>query len=215
MKQSIFNFDSGSKIFFGSDFHFGHVAALDFAKRPFSSVEEMDKKLIENWNSVVGPNDYMFVLGDFCLKGTQYWDKILDQLNGHKFLIIGNHDLKNLKDGSMVKFDWVGFQAYLYIEDRPVYLNHFPFLCYGGTYRDLDKVPWQLFGHVHSRPEYYNSDEEYQKTLKNDKRRLKYLFSTQYDVGIDNNNYTPISWEQVKEKINKQVEDYAKNDQTV
>lgn len=30
-------------------------------------------------------------------------------------------------------------------------------------------------------------------------------FPYQYDVGIDNNNYTPVSWEQIKEIINKQV----------
>ena len=51
----------------------------------------MDQTLIENWNSVVGPNDYVFHLGDFCFKGSPYWDKMLNQLNGHKFLILGNH----------------------------------------------------------------------------------------------------------------------------
>ena len=30
-------------------------------------------------------------------------------------------------------------------------------------------------------------------------------FPYQYDVGLDNNNYTPVSWEQIKEIINKQV----------
>lgn len=29
---------------------------------------------------------------------------------------------------------------------------------------------------------------------------------TQYDVGVDNNNYRPVSWEEVKEKIQKQIE---------
>ena len=51
----------------------------------------MDQKLIENWNSVVGPNDYIFHLGGFCFKGSPYWDRMLNQVNGHKFLILGNH----------------------------------------------------------------------------------------------------------------------------
>ena len=139
MKQEIFNFDSGDGIFFTSDTHFGHERIIQFCKRPFTSVQEMDEKLIENWNKVVGPNDYVFHLGDFCFKGSQYWDRILNQLNGHKFLIIGNHDLKNLKDGAMFKFDWVGMQAYIQIAGRSVYLNHFPFLCYGGTYRKIEE----------------------------------------------------------------------------
>lgn len=218
MKQDIFNFDAGSKIFFTSDTHFGHANIIDFCKRPFSSVEEMDQKLIENWNNVVGPKDYIFHLGDFCFKGTQYWDKILDQLNGYKFLIIGNHDLHNLKDGTMYKFDWVGFQAYLQIEKQSIYLNHYPFLCYGGSYRESNSV-WQLFGHVHSQKSHYDiehiNDPEVKEILSKDVLRLQYLFPTQYDVGVDNNDYTPVSWEQVKEKINKQVEDYAKNNQTV
>ena len=37
--------------------------------------------------------------------------------------------------------------------------------------------------------------------------RLNITFPNQYDVGVDNNNYTPVSWEQVKEIIQKQVDD--------
>ncbi len=37
--------------------------------------------------------------------------------------------------------------------------------------------------------------------------RLSYRFPTQYDVGVDNNNFTPISYEKVKEIINKQIEE--------
>ena len=37
------------------------------------------------------------------------------------------------------------------------------------------------------------------------------LFPTQYDVGVDNNNFTPISYAQVREIIQKQVEESKKN----
>ena len=36
--------------------------------------------------------------------------------------------------------------------------------------------------------------------------RLQYLFPTQYDVGVDNNDFTPVSFEQVQRIINKQIE---------
>lgn len=37
--------------------------------------------------------------------------------------------------------------------------------------------------------------------------RLVHLFPYQYDVGVDNNNYTPISWAEVKEKIQHQIDE--------
>ncbi|EXZ49429.1 hypothetical protein M109_1793 [Bacteroides fragilis str. 3397 N2] len=36
------------------------------------------------------------VLGDFCLGGSAEWTKMLDRLNGKIYLIMGNHDLKNI-----------------------------------------------------------------------------------------------------------------------
>lgn len=43
-----------------------------------------------------------------------------------------------------------------------------------------------------------------------DASRLHMLFPTQYDVGVDNNNFTPISYAQVREIIQKQVEESKK-----
>lgn len=37
------------------------------------------------------------------------------------------------------------------------------------------------------------------------------MFPYQYDVGVDNNNYTPVSWNQIKEIIKNQVENYGEN----
>ena len=43
-----------------------------------------------------------------------------------------------------------------------------------------------------------------------DDARLQYLYPTQYDVGVDNNNFIPISFEQLKRRIKKQVEQFHK-----
>lgn len=176
--------------FFISDTHFGHANIIRFCKRPFENVEEMNEALIENWNKVVSDDDTVFHLGDFAFGGSNVWKEIIPRLKGHINLIIGNHDRKNLRQGYMSFFDMVVPQLQIEIEDTSIYLNHYPFLCYGGSYRGV----WQLFGHVHSGPGADGLDIS----------RLRVLLPTQYDVGVDNNNFTPISYREVKNKIEAQ-----------
>ena len=150
----------------------------------------MDEALIENWNKVVSDDDTVFHLGDFAFGGSNVWKEIIPRLKGHINLIIGNHDRKNLRQGYMSLFNMVVPQLQIEIEDTSIYLNHYPFLCYGGSYRGV----WQLFGHVHSGPGADGLDIS----------RLRVLLPTQYDVGVDNNNFTPISYKEVKNKIETQ-----------
>lgn len=196
-KMNDFVFENGSNVFFTSDTHFNHSNIIKFCDRPFVNVREMDDTLINNWNNVVGEDDIVFHLGDFAWGGSQIWNDTLNKLNGRKYLILGNHDMKNIRQGYMDKFEFVGYQMQIRIEDRSIYLNHYPFLCYGGSYRGEDSV-WQLFGHVHtcSGPHKHEGKDD---------ERLKYLFPFQYDVGVDNNNYAPISWSDVKKKIMDQI----------
>ena len=200
MKEQKFEF-SAKNTFFTSDTHFGHANIIRLCNRPFKDVEEMNEKLVENWNRVVPEDGTVFHLGDFAFGGSALWNKVLDQLNGRIYLILGNHDRGNLRENYIKKFELVTSQMQIEIEDRSIYLNHYPFLCYGGSYRGENAV-WQLFGHVHSGPNCTGLDCN----------RLNILFPYQYDVGVDNNNYTPISWQQVKDAINQQIEKSKSND---
>ena len=195
MKEQKFEFNP-EKTFFTSDTHFGHANIIRLCNRPFKDVEEMNEKLIENWNKVVPEDGTVFHLGDFAFGGSTLWNSIIPRLNGQIYLIIGNHDRKNLRQGYMDKFVAVIPQMQIQIEKRSIYLNHYPFLCYGGSYRNEEDTVWQLFGHVHSGPASSGLDCD----------RLVHLFPYQYDVGVDNNNYTPISWEEVKKKIQHQID---------
>ena len=103
------NYDGG-KVFFTSDTHFNHANILKFCDRPFKNVEEMNETIIVNWNKVIGKDDTVFHLGDFCLGGSAEWTKILDRLNGKIHLIVGNHDLKNLRQGFINRFEEVVMQ---------------------------------------------------------------------------------------------------------
>ena len=78
--------------FVTADTHFGHPAIIKYCNRPFQNVEQMDRKLIKNWNATVNHSDIVYHLGDFALGPKQYKQKILEQLNGTIILIRGNHD---------------------------------------------------------------------------------------------------------------------------
>ena len=197
MKDNVdFKFEDGSKIFLTSDTHWGHANILGFCNRPFANVEEMNHKLIENWNNKVPTDGLVFHLGDFAWGGYPFWKNIRSQLNGEIILIKGNHDEKNITPTAAEELcKFVTPQMKIRVEGRAVYLNHNPFLCYGGTYRDPKGLVYQAFGHVHSGPGAKGLDVD----------RLGILFPTQYDVGVDNNNYEPISWAEFNEKISKQL----------
>ena len=182
-------------LFFTSDTHFSHGNIMGFCSRPFKNIEDMNEQLIANWNRVVPPDGIVFHLGDFCMGGAAEWTKILDCLNGRIYLIVGNHDLKTISRGFDERFEEIIMQMFIQVGHQNIWLNHYPFLCYGGAYHG----DWQLFGHVHSGPMQHDG------SVGLDTPRLKMLFPTQYDVGVDNNNYTPVSYAQVRAKIEKQI----------
>ena len=80
------------KIFVTSDTHFGHDREFLWGPRGFISHVDHDRQVIENWNSVVGPDDIVYHLGDVMLGDTEYGMGCLAQLNGHIKIIRGNHD---------------------------------------------------------------------------------------------------------------------------
>lgn len=95
----------------------------------------------------------------------------------------------------MQHFESVSYQQRLFIEGYNVYLNHYPFMCYPG----YKPYTFQLFGHIHSSP--YKFDGLDAQIAKHQ------LQPSQYDVGVDWNDFKPISWEEVKQKIIKQKEE--------
>lgn len=100
------------KRFVISNLQFGRPSAIKIYNRPFKSVDEMDTKIIEAWNSVVSPEDLVYHLGNFA------WDpktaqEALDKLNGTVWFIQGEHDeaiqelaqRKMLPNGSSMRSD--------------------------------------------------------------------------------------------------------------
>ncbi len=193
---------SGNNLFFTSDTHFGHQHIIKLCKRPFNTIEEHDQKLIENWNSVVGLEDTVFHLGDFGFGGTQKWKEIRNQLNGHIILILGNHDMKNASQGALDLFDYASQQMKIQIDDRTVYLNHFPFLTYAHWNPEVfsrESLAFALSGHTHIRKGDTGFDAQFTSLYK----------PTQYDVGVDFNEYKPIAWKEINRRIQYQLDHHC------
>jgi len=79
------------KVFVTSNQQFGRKGAIKAYKRPFIDVEDMDLQMVNVWNSVVGKDDIVYVLGNFA------WDPetlevIVKSLNGNIVVISGEYD---------------------------------------------------------------------------------------------------------------------------
>ena len=194
-KQFIYTEKDAEKMFFTSDTHFCHTNIIKYCKRPFKDVEENDAELIRRWNEKVPEDGIVFHLGDVAFGDPDRVDEILKQLHGKIYLVIGNHDWRRIVNQHKWRFEMMTQQINMKIGKRHVILNHYPMLAYAGAWRGVD-ASYQLFGHVHTSP---YTDEGL------DQQRMKYLFTTQYDVGVDNNNFTPVSWKEVDQIINNQM----------
>lgn len=187
-------FDEAEKIFFTSDTHFGHENILKYCKRPFDNIKIHDEELIKRWNETVPEDGIVFHLGDVAFDTNKRISEILHTLHGKIYLIIGNHDWRRITDQHKWRFEEMTQQMSIKIGDRNIILNHYPLLTFAGAWKGL-QATWQLFGHVHSSPYTYEGL---------DHQRLSNLFTTQYDVGVDNNDFRPVSFNDVSKIIENQ-----------
>ena len=133
------------KRFLVADTHFNHKNIIEYESRPFNNVKEMNNKLIELWNSSVGKDDFVYVLGDFTLSRRMDDIKnLVNLLNGRKILIMGNHDTRKPKDYVECGFE-VATRKPMMVEPG-VILMHEPF-------EDVSLIAPNyiyFYGHVHT-----------------------------------------------------------------
>lgn len=170
-------------IWFTSDTHFGHQNILKYCKRPFSSIEEMDDIIIENWNKHVNPRDVVWHLGDFAFRNSNNLSFYTRRLNGQINLILGNHDNIKKRDYSNFNAIFNGLKE-IKIKNQKIVLCHYPLLSWNAAFHGRP----HLFGHVHS------------SSIKNFKCQ-----KNSYDVGVDNNSFCPISFDSVMDILRKEV----------
>ena len=182
-------------IFVTSDLHFNHDREFVWKARGYNSVEEMNEDIIENFNSVVGKDDDVYILGDLCLGGgsptTLAKNKILiESLNGRLHIIRGNHDTnsrvtmyalcKNIVDE--VKWaDMLNYKGYHF------YLSHFPTLTGNLEKESLKQCTCNLFGHTHQTTNFH----------------LDMPFM--YHVGVDSHSCYPVNLDDIIEEMKAKV----------
>lgn len=137
------------KVFVTSDHHFYHEKIIQFQKeegtRPFETVEEMNEKLIDRWNKTVGPNDTVYILGDFSFGNSHKTETVLYQLNGKKHLVIGNHDDHWLKADLKTYFESIqNYLEYRY-KKLSIVMFHYPI----AQWNKMHHGSLHLHGHTH------------------------------------------------------------------
>jgi calcineurin-like phosphoesterase family protein len=174
-------------IYFTSDLHLGHQNIIRLCNRPFSTVEEMDETLIENWNRRVGKDDLVYLLGDIVWSRKKVPD-YMDRLSGRKILIsTGNHDAAWVKrEEYHVYFESVVPYLETKLCGHPVTLCHYPLLEWKDSREEAEaKLGYLIHGHIHNRV-----SEEY---------RMLYIRHNALNAGVDINHFAPATFEELLE----------------
>lgn len=182
-------------IYFTSDLHLGHKAVIEMNNRPFADIEEMNKVLIDNINTRVKQNDTLYILGDLSFRiPLSEANRLIQQIQcKNKYLLIGNHD-KNY-DSSLFKgmYDFKKVNMISKNEiNYDISLMHYPMLEWPRSRHGSV----HFHGHIHSRGSAYN-------------QQMKSEGIRRYDVGVDANNYKPISLDEILSFMEVESEESA------
>lgn len=166
--------------FYISDLHIGHTNVIKHDRRPFANTDEMLSRIVKNWNSAVGPDDEVYILGDFCWKNPDGLEAI-KQLRGRKFLILGNHDKPTQE--LRTYFEWIKDHCVIKDGETKVVLSHYPIAHWYDQYRGAV----HLYGHIHNTKD-HTAFEKYREICK----QMGIPFEG-YNVGcmMTYMNYTP------------------------
>ena len=176
--------------------HFNHNRQFVWGARGFNSVEEMNEAIIERHNSIVAPEDDVYVLGDLCLGGGEPSmifrnQALIGRLNGRLHIILGNHDTPARIE--MYRFCRnvveVVYATMIHYRGYHFYLSHFPTLTANLEKESLKQCTINLFGHSHQKDNFYND--------------IPFM----YHVGVDSHDCYPILLDDAIEEMKNKVKE--------
>ena len=159
-----------------SDSHFYHDRIIEYCNRPYANAVEMNEDMIAKWNAVVGKDDIVWHLGDFCFGCKEHIKEIVSRLNGRINLVLGNHDRHK-----MSFYYESGFHR---VYDHPVVISNFFILSHEPLQwvKDGD-VYINVYGHVHDQEMYRD------------------FTSNSFCACVERIDYAPIKWTNMLEKM--------------
>lgn len=152
-----------SETFWIADTHLDHDAIRRHCHRPFNTTDSMNQAIVTQWNGDVTNKDTVYIVGDFAWKNHRRW---INELNGKKVLIVGNHDKMpqdaldlfkpdwtcedvNLRDvlKTMQQFREVHYKLVRVVCGQLMTMNHDPQRSWASSVHGA----WCIHGHVHGR----------------------------------------------------------------
>lgn len=150
--------------------HLGHESMAKM--RGWESSIQHDTILVNAWNKVISKRDKVFILGDVTMENSKAYH-ILDQLNGMKHVILGNHDSSRDVPELLKHVEYVSGPV-RYKKD--FWLTHIPVHPIEFDY----KIKANIHAHIHD----VNLDDP------------RYLNVDAHRVG-----YTPVSFDEIKQQM--------------
>jgi len=187
--------EKGQQLFFTSDTHYSHSnicsATTNWSvnegyARKFDSLQDMNQRLVDNINNMVGEDDILIHLGDWSFGGFDKIEEFRSQINCKNIhLVLGNHDHHIERNKEDIQRLFSSVQQYLRLEVRipnGKLVEKFSFVCMHypiASWHDMNQGVIHLHGHVH---------------LPSD---LRVAEGKAMDVGVDGNGLEPISLDEV------------------
>jgi calcineurin-like phosphoesterase family protein len=159
-----------------SDLHLNHANIIKYCNRNFANVTKMNETICRRWNRVVGEDDLIYYLGDFCHRNPKEW---LKRLNGTVIFIRGNHDNALKKDNIHPLLN-----RHIYnFKGENILMIHNP------NEVNIDRsswLGWIIHGHTH------NNQLGHYPHISNERKTI--------NVSAELLNYTPIKIKELLEK---------------
>ena len=185
------------RYFFTADLHFGHANIIKYVNRPFKDVHEMNRRLVENWNSRVKPDDIVIHNGDFSFRNSKggkpgegmqfksdYWRK---QLNGNIIFVQGNHDRNNstktIIQSLVIKYG----HHYINIVHNPAHWD--------------SRFEINFVAHVHNR-------WKFQRVFNAENSTWSILIN----IGVDQWDFKPVTFEEIYSEYRKWLKSLKKEE---
>lgn len=180
-------------IYLSSDYHFFHDRPFIWQVRGFNSIEEMNTAILQNHNSIIKPEDDVYLLGDLLLGGNAKLKEglaLIAQLNGKLHLVRGNHDTNTRWEAYKSLLNVVEMQNAIYLDYHKYhfYLSHFPTLTANLEKESLRQCTLNLYGHTHQTDNFFEG--------------CPYM----YHIGVDSHNCAPVLIDTIIKEMNNEVE---------